>query len=331
MRLLTIIVATVAALYSGYWFIGARSVEAGANDAIENLRNDGWNIAVSEVATRGYPSRFDTTLDAVSITSADQSFSYKAPFLQALALSYAPNEVIFAFANEHQITIGGQTLDIQSQGLRASASVQANAAASLNAITAEVQPITILSHLGWQVSVEKILAALRPAPELPLVYDTYVEANEVLLPKELQDLLGQVGNYAPSFQSAVIDLRITLDRPLDRHALRDAETNPPVPQAMSLRKVALNWGDMDFSASGDLTFDQNGIPTGTIDLDLGNWEQIIQTLALTGAIQPGLVPVIESVGQNLANGNDRLSVAINFQGGQMLLGPWPLGPAPRLF
>lgn len=331
MRLLTIIVATVAALYSGYWYVGARAVENGSASAVESARADGWQIAYDELNTRGFPSRFDTTLTNLDVAAPDIAFAYKTPIFQALALSYAPNEVILAFSDNHELQLGAQNFDIQTTAMRASAAVSATPSASLQSMTAEVGPVTISAERGWKTGVDKALIALRPVAGEDTTYDAYLNTEELRIPDILQALLETTGAIAPSLQNVTFDVRVTLDRVLDRHALKVAETDPPRPQSMILRDATLNWGDMKFDATGKLDFDPNGIPDGTIHISAANWKQIISVLAELSVIDPGMAPLIESVAGNLAQSQERLELPISFQNGQTTIGPWPLGPAPRFF
>jgi len=97
----------LAALYAGYWVVGSRTVEGQAVSGLDALQSDGWTVAYSDVNTRGFPSRFDTTVTDLDLTAPDGT-RYQAPFVQALALSYRPNEVIAAFPDEQTLTIAGQ-------------------------------------------------------------------------------------------------------------------------------------------------------------------------------------------------------------------------------
>ena len=122
MRTLFVVVALLAALYGGYWFIGQSQIERRAEAALADLEARGWDVAYSDLSTTGFPSRFDTTVSDIALTSPDGGIAWAAPFVQVFALSYRPNRIIAAWPDMQSLAVGGQRLDIAAQGLRASAS-----------------------------------------------------------------------------------------------------------------------------------------------------------------------------------------------------------------
>ena len=67
MRALFFVVAALAALYGGYWFVGERRVEGGLRQALADLAADGWEVDYASLDTTGFPSRFDTTITGLRL------------------------------------------------------------------------------------------------------------------------------------------------------------------------------------------------------------------------------------------------------------------------
>lgn len=319
MRRLTIIVAVLALLYGGYWFVGANRAEAGFRDSLASLADAGWQVSYDDLATRGFPSRFDTSIDNLSLTAPDGALTYRVPFVQVLALSYQPNRVIAALADTQVLRLGPQNINIQTEGLRASAAVVPGLDLSLDGLTVETASAEIISDLGWSLSLEKAIIGLRPKPPQVRAYDLYVAADDLLLPAQTSPI---------AITRLAIDSSMTLDTPLDRHLLAP-DVAAPLVQEFSLNRLLIDLGEAQMTGTGTLDVNSMGIPSGRINLRATNWRAIIPTLVDAGLVDPGISPTLENMGETLSGGDETLDLPISFQNGFMSLGPLPLGPAPR--
>lgn len=330
MRFLTIFVAVLAALYSGYWFIGARAVENGAQTALADLAAGGWIVEVEDLSTRGFPSRFDTTVTDILLASPGDGFSYRAPFFQAFALSYAPNKVIAAFPEDQKLRFGLQTIDIKSDGLRASAAVEASTTTELSDVTVESGALALASDFGWDLSASKVLAAVRQTIGAENTYDVYVDTDALELPSQIAAAIAGSSALPSALETVEIDVRTGLDKPLNRFAF-EAGSNPPRPQTFELRRLTAQWGSASLEGRGELAVAADGTPDGRITLTLKAWDQVIAALVAVGAVEAGIAPTLQNMADTMAQGSDTLSVPISFQNGFMSVGPLPLGPAPKFF
>ncbi len=325
MRALTILVLVLAAIYSGYWFVGSRTVNSGAADALEQMRMAGWQANVGDIATRGFPSRFDTTLSDLALTPPDGSWQYAAPFVQALALSYAPNKVIAVLPETQTVRIPGQDLIITGTGLRASTGVAASTDLDFQGFTAEGAEITVTSSLGWTINAASLLSAMRPSPVDEMAYDIYGELGEIIFEAGFDELL----QTAPAvIQSVSIDGVVKLDQPLNRNGLQSIE--PIQPTALELKSAKLRWGEIELNATG--TFDVvDGYPEGPLDIKVTNWAQLVDALVAAGTMEPEVAKTYRDAASLLASEVGELDMTVTFRGGQMVYGFLPLGPAPRFY
>ncbi|WP_411891489.1 DUF2125 domain-containing protein [Yoonia sp. SDW83-1] len=323
MRKLTFLVLILGALYSGYWFYGARSVEQGALQAIEQAQQDGWGVSYSALQTVGFPSRFDTSVTDLTLTAADGLWSWQAPFLQVFALSYQPNKVIAAFPPDHSLRLGDQTLQLMTEDFRASAGVKANTDLSFDAATIESGALSVMSDFGWVAAIERALIATR-ATDAPNTYDVYMDADGLILPADLIAQIDPKNQLADVIDRLVFDSHVTLDQPLDRHAAN------PLAQSFTLNRFAIDWGDVALTAAGTIDIDALGVPDGRITIKTDQWREIIDLLVNAGAIQPGVAPTITNMASTMAQEGQTLELPISFQNGFMSVGPLPIGPAPRL-
>ena len=97
MRALIGVVVVLVTLWSGYWFVGSRGVEAGLAAWIDARRAEGWVAEYSDISTIGYPNRFDTTISDLALADPATGLAWNMPFFQILTLSYTPNHIIAVF------------------------------------------------------------------------------------------------------------------------------------------------------------------------------------------------------------------------------------------
>lgn len=318
MRNLTILVVILGALYSGYWFIGQRTVENAAASAIQQMQADGWRINVSDIETRGFPSRFDTTISDVTLSPPDGSWQYTAPFVQALALSYRPNDVIAALPNEQIIDLPSEQLTVTSERLRASTGVEASTDLNFKGFTAEGDKIALTSSLGWSANLDRILAAMRKSEVGETAYDLYSEATGI----EIAGL--------PPIERLMMDSLATLDKPLNRDTFQSAERGPVRLMQLGLNDATLVWGDMQIRASGDLAA-PTGTAEGRITLEVRNWERLLEILVETSLVEAEVADTYRNMGQVFSSGTDRLEVPVDFANGLISIGPLPIGRAPQFY
>ncbi len=327
MRRLTILVLALSAIYSGYWFIGAAAVERTATAQIAQMRLDGWTLDYETLNTQGYPSRFDTTLTTFNVSPPSGDLAWQAPFLQVLSLSYKPNEVILALPDRQELTLGGVPLTLTSDGLRASATVAANTDLDLTRFTAQVGPMRADSAAGTVFSVANALVALRAAKDTPLLYAAFADINALAVPVSLRQMLDPAGNFPATLSQMTVDASITTDRKLDRTVLTDLRR--PQIDALKLNGMTLAWGALSLRGKGEVTIDRAGLPTGQFTFEAQNWREMVQMAVNAGLIEQGVSDTLENMGAILAGGSNSLSLPVSFQNGLMLVGPVPVGPAPR--
>ncbi|PUB17299.1 DUF2125 domain-containing protein [Yoonia sediminilitoris] len=324
MKRLTLLVLIVSAIYSTYWFVGANTVESRAVESIALARSEGWDIAYDTIKTIGFPSRFDTTIDAPNVTPPDARWTWQAPFLQVFALSYQPNKIIAAFPNSQRLQLPTQKLSLTSDELRVSAGVRPNADLSFDALTTEGAGVSVSSDIGWSIALQNALIALRNTPDMDKSYDAYAQINNLSLPSEFLKQLNQGNNLPAKIDSITINSQLGLNQTLDRH------TKNPQLQSITLENAQIVWGTLSVRAEGRVDIDSTGVPTGRITLITQDWRTMIDILVSMGQVQPGIAETLRNMAGGLANDAGVLELPVSFGNGFMSLGPIPLGPAPRL-
>ena len=322
MRLLTIIVLALAALYSAYWVTGRYAVTRGTDTVLTDLRDAGWTVETTDISTRGYPSRFDTTATDIALTTPDGAVTWTAPFVQVFALSYAPTRIIAAFPPEQTLALPGLTLRLSADGLRASAATRPTPDLPLSEAIVESGPLTLAADIGGTLTATRALMALR-ATDAPARYDVFAELTGIVPPALVTAPLTAGTDLPDTLDALRLDGTVTLDAPLDRHAAAAR------PTALTLRDASLRWGPARLALSGALTFDTAGRASGTLTLDADALPALIGLATNARLIDPDAAPGILATIAGIADG-DTLTAPITISDGVASIGFVPLGTIPPL-
>lgn len=326
------VIAVIAAglLYSGYWAAGTAAVGTGIVGYFDGLRQQGWDVSYDRIENRGFPARFDLTLIKPDLRSADGTVGWQAPFVQIDAASYLPTAVNIALPDSQTLTLPDQQLTISSTGLQAKASVAAQTALPLDAITAYGGDIQVQSDAGWQMSLALMTVVFRAVEPGGPDYAVLATMTDLGPPAALIGLIDPEATLPSVIELLQLDATIRFDRPLDRFAGDTlGDIAGPAVRILDLRQARIVWGDIEISASGALTIDPTGSATGLITITAQNWRQMIEMAVNAGLLAPGAAPTWDAMGSAMAQRSDQLTAPIRFDNGLMSIGPIPLGPAPQ--
>ena len=312
MRALFWVMAAAAALYSLLWFAGEQVVETRATQALADLAARGWEVDYASLNTTGFPSRLDTRVTDLRLLSPDGRLGWAGPALQVYALLYRPTHVIADLPPEQTVTVEGQSFDVASQGMRASARAGLSARLPFREAVVESGPLTVAGP-GVEVSIGRLLLAAREGGPAADAYDLYLDAGDLSV------------RGAPPLDLLRLDAEVTLDRPLDR-TLHGA----PGITGLSLRDLRLAQGDLALSASGALAPDVEGVIEGEVVIVAENWRGMLDLAEAAGVLDGGRRALFERALDGLAEGGNRIEVPVTFANGTVSALGLPLLDAPRL-
>ncbi|WP_377508420.1 DUF2125 domain-containing protein [Octadecabacter sp. R77987] len=330
MKRLIWIVGIFALLYGGYWFVGRSGIQTGAETVLTDMRDDGWTVDYTDLSTRGFPSRFDTTLTDVTLFDPATLSGWTGDWLQVFALSYRPNEVIALFPPDQTLTLGGEEFRLESSDMRASAAVRAATNLPFDRATLDMQaPRLNGPDDAWQIAASRILIALRDTRVATNTYDFFAEVESLALPRDIRLMLDPDAALPQAIRLARLDGNLSLSHPVDRFA-GDAPVNVT---GISLREFALGWGDLEFRAVGDIVADASGFASGNVTLTLRRWQEVLDLLVRAGMVQENASFTIAAMAQNMdatPDDPDLLTLKVTMANGLMNIGGLPVGTAPQL-
>lgn len=329
MRWLTVGVVGLVMLWSGYWLVGSRAVLHGVETWIADAPRQGLAIKTGKISLAGYPNRFDLTITTPEYADPVSGWSWTAPFVQVLALSYTPWHVIVALPNNQTVARPGEKIAVASDRLRASIRVFPETALGLAEVIVEGDAVALSSDLGWTGSAKRAVVALRKDASLAAGYEFGLQVEALTPDAAFAKALAATSDLPPVLDSMTADVLVVLSAPLDRNA----QTTRPVLQTVDVKKMLLTWGSLAIHAEGGLRPDDQGLAEGRIDIRVTNWRHLVPLMVAAGAVKPELSQTAGNMLAALAQSSpdpDVLALPLTLKAGWMTLGPFPLGPAPSL-
>lgn len=330
MRTLIWIVVVLSLLWGGYWFVGARGVETGLTAWLEARRAEGWLAEYSDITTRGFPNRFDTTISDFELADPGTGLAWTMPDFQILTLSYTPNHIIVAFPSTQTIASPIEKIAVDSDLMRGSVVFVPKTSLEIDRTSFELSNLSVSSSLGWATRVESGQFATRRSADRPLAHDVYFRASRVAPSRQLLGLLDPRSVLPETFEGVTLDATVTFNAPWDRFAL---ERGRPDPAEIEIRTFDAGWGEITLQAAGMLTVDTLGRPEGRLDVRARNWRDMLRVARESGLVPAKVAPTVENALELLAgmSGNpETIDAPLTFRRGTMFFGGLPIGAAPVL-
>ncbi len=331
MRNLLILILVVSGAWAGYWVIGSAGVTTAFERWFEARRAEGWVAEYSTLDTRGFPNRFDTTIEDVTLADPGTGLVWDAPMFQILALSYQPNHIIAVWPDTQRLATPQQKFDITSEDIRASLVTRAASRLPLDRLTLTAEVLAVQETDNNQPTrIDELTLAAERLAGAEASYRFGLEAVGLSPALDWRAQLDPGGTLPDRFDTFRADLNVTFDKPWDLDAIEDAR---PQPRKIDLRLAEASWGRLDLQAAGTLTVDEAGRPTGEIVVKARNWREILGLAVTSGALPQGFADTLEDGLGLIAGmaGNPRtLDIPLTFRNDRIRLGPVPIGPAPRL-
>ncbi len=331
MKFLLKLILIAAALWAGYWFVGARGSKAGFEAWFQEQRSRGMTAEYSDFSVQGFPNRFDAGFSDIHLADPRRGIAWQAPFFQILALSYQPNHLIAVWPDTQVLTIPDDRFEIASEDMRASLKFEASTRLGLGRAVFTVQELIVVPtrQAIEPTSVEKIALAVEHIAGTRAEYRLGLEAVGIAPAAALVVTFDPEQTLPKQVSEISADLRVRFDKPWDRKL---AENALPQPQHVEITKVEARWGRLHLKASGELEIDPAGIATGEIIIRARNWRDIIALAVSSGAITKEVAaPVENAIGLMAQAENDpeAVDIPLRFEQGYWFAGPVSLGPAPE--
>lgn len=314
-----------AALWSGYWFVGAKAQEELFTSIIEEGRDRGWTAESRNLGVQGFPNRFDTTLTNLNFQDPTGRWGWRGESFQIKALSYQLNHVIVAWPGEQVIDTPEGSLTVNAELLRASVVLAPNAGLSLARVQIEGTEIDLQSSRGWAAKISDMNGALHQDEAVPTRYRLGIDASDITPPSAFTSILGGGSSLPALVDKLHISAVVDFDREIDRHAF--ASGAPPKPVSALVEPSLITWGRSELLVSGELSANAGGYVDGFLQFEVKNWQPFYdvfkQASSLTTTEKISLKRALDA-----ASNGGALNFTLTFTQGETRIGPIRIGPAP---
>ena len=323
------VILALALIWSLWWAVAGFGLRQSVAGWFDTRAAQGWQAEYAALTLSGFPLRHRLDLRDPVLADPDTGVAWRGdaltlqssairPGRQTLTLPETPQRVsyfdatalVLAQAAQAELHLKpAQDLQLQQMGLQSAAwRVEQDGAAVMSASALRATMVQGQSDTLYQIDVAAPgfqpgagwRDAVRALPDLPATFDTLS-----------------------------MDMAVTFSQPWDLGAL-DAR---PQPRRIALKRAEAQWGVLRILMAGTVVIDPNGVPTGSVSLKADNWRDILALAAAGGLAPPAVLRSTErvlSVLAGLSGNRASLDVTIEIEGGQMMVGFVPLGPAPRL-
>lgn len=277
------------------------------------------------VAVHGFPNRFDLTVSRPRIGDAGQGVIWQAPFAQVLMLSYQPWHMIAALPGDQTLSTPAGTFAIRSDKMMGSLVVVPGVDLALDRLRVEVQTPSVLTPDGQTFRADEVHLATERDVSADNGHRIGLSVTNLMLPADLAARTG----LPPQVAEVHLDATAGFTAPLDRHT---SETHPHL-SGLSVRDLHVVWGQITATITGEVRADPQGLAEGTLTLKVQNWRLLLEATQAAGLIRDDLARNLQKGLQIMASagGNPEvLDLPVTLADGQMRMGMFPLGPAPRL-
>lgn len=316
--------------WSAYWGIAAAGLRTGLSGWFATQETRGWQAEFAGIGTSGYPFRHRTRIDGPALADPATGAAWRADWLEFDNPAIWPGRQTLRFApGPQRLSYFDRTVALTARDMVAELDLEPGLALELRQLSLRSGP-WVLRRDGNAIAGAQDLTVAMTQTDRPDTYRFDIAARDLAPGARLRNLLPASAPLPERFDTLALDLTARFDRPWDRTAL---EQSRPQPVALDLRRAEMRWGTLGFFAAGSLTVDAAGIPTGEVALRVENWRDILALAEASGAVAPEIVAATGRALDMLSglSGNpDRLDLTLGLRNGNVMLGPIPLGPAPRL-
>lgn len=319
----------IALLWSLYWLAAAYGVRSGIAGWFAHQSETGWQADYADLDFRGFPLRFETQLVQPALADPATGVAWQADALTLASPAWWPGDLTLTFPDTPQhLSYLDQTVVLTAQAAQAELKLAPGPRLELQNLSLLSGPWTLQQEQGSLLGASGLRVSATQL-EYPLQYHFIVSADQFRPGDITRAAMHLPDSWPVVFDALELDATVTFDRPWDRDAL---ETARPQPRQITLKLIEIKWGDLQLFATGQVTVDASGVPTGAITIKADNWRDMLALAEQSGTLAPGVRRTTENVLGMLAglSGNaNALDIELDLRDGIIALGPIQIGEAPR--
>lgn len=327
MRKLVAAAVLAAFGWCGYLIGGAAAIDAGLEGWLKARRDAGWR-AEAAVTTGGFPFGFRTRVERLELFDPRAGLSWSLPRLELSAAGHRPTRVSVDTGAAQVFATPIEVLTIRTDRSTGLLDLKPGPRLELREAAFDLGGVTVSSDRGWRAALSQAGFSTRAVGGD--AHEVVFSGQGFVPPEALRQVIDPAGLLPEAFDSLDIAARLDFDAPWDRRAI---EWRRPQFEAIDLTGIEARWGPMALRASGAVTVDGAGVPEGALDLQVRDWRRMLDLALAAGLLPPDTRgPLERTLGflAGMSGEAETLDLPLSFRRGLMLVGPLPVGPAPRL-
>ncbi|MBC8407453.1 MAG: DUF2125 domain-containing protein, partial [Rhodobacteraceae bacterium] len=203
---------TIAVLsWSAYWMIGAKSIKAELLASVQNINSEDWSIEYSDSVVKGFPYRFDLTINNLKVKNKKNYLTWTLPYFQILSLSYAPKDLILVWPKEQEIKTKTKTISLISNKMLASIERTNISSYDISKFILEVEGVNIKSSKELVLQSKSIILAISKLKAETSAYKFGLNSTGLLVQSSDQSFYGLIGLLNTNSLSLNINADVYID------------------------------------------------------------------------------------------------------------------------
>ena len=323
MRILLWTISFVILSWSAYWVIGAKSIKSELSESIQKFNSGDWSIEYSDAIVRGFPYRFDVTINNLRVKNKKNYLTWTLPYFQILSLSYSPKNLILVWPKEQELKTKTKTINLTSNKMLASIERTNIRSYDISEFILEVEGAIVKSSQDLVIQSKSLILAIDKLKVETAAYKFGLSSTELSIQPSDHRFYGLVG----LFNTTSLNLNINADVYLDTLLRVTKKQDYPKITKLNLKEISINSKDLTLTAMGNLETDIQGSPEGDIQLKISDWKQLLSNIKKTGINKK----IIESlrIFSILSGNQNNLTLDLTLKERKLLLGPLLLGSIPK--
>jgi len=323
MRILLWTISFVILSWSAYWVIGAKSIKSELSESIQKFNSGDWSIEYSDAIVRGFPYRFDVTINNLTVKNKKNYLTWTLPYFQILSLSYSPKNLILVWPKEQELKTKTKTINLTSNKMLASIERTNIRSYDISKFILEVEGAIVKSSQDLVIQSKSLILAIDKLKVETAAYKFGLSSTELSIQPSDHRTYGLAG----LFNTTSLNLNINADVFLDTLLRATKKQSYPKITKLNLKEISINSKDLTLTAMGNLETDIQGSPEGDIQLKISDWKQLLSNIKKTGINKK----IIESlrIFSILSGNQNNLTLDLTLKERKLLLGPLLLGSIPK--
>ncbi len=323
MRIILWTISFVILSWSAYWVISAKSIKNELSESIQKFNSGDWSIEYSDAIVRGFPYRFDVTINNLTVKNKKNYLTWTLPYFQILSLSYSPKNLILVWPKEQELKTKTKTINLTSNKMLASIERTNIRSYDISKFILEVEGAIVKSSQDLVIQSKSLILAIDKLKVETAAYKFGLSSTELSIQLSDHRFYGLVG----LFNTNSLNLNIDADVYLDTLMRVTKKQDYPKITNLNLKEININSKDFILTAMGNLETDIQGSPEGDIQLKISDWKQLLSNIKKTGINKK----IIESlrIFSILSGNQNNLTLELTLKERKLLLGPLLLGSIPK--